>query len=69
MRVEISRNELIDRLRVIQSRLTSENEHSDAIFVGFAIQVLTFEEKAQMQVPITGSAVGITNIPSGWITS
>lgn len=40
MLLRMSKNELIDRLRVFQSRLTDENEHSDAVFVGFAIQVI-----------------------------
>lgn len=39
--VEISRNTLIDRLRVLQSELSEENRHSDALLVDFAIQALT----------------------------
>jgi hypothetical protein len=71
VKVEISSNELVDRLRVLQSKLTDENEHSDALFVGFAIQFITsgdlksqplsfLEKFAVGQRAIDGAPGGIT---------
>jgi hypothetical protein len=38
--LKVSRNALLDRLRVLQSDLTGENRHSDAMTVDFVIQIL-----------------------------
>lgn len=39
--VAISRNALIDRLRKLQSDLTAANEHTDALVIDLAIQIIS----------------------------
>jgi len=58
VKVEISNNELIDRLRVVQSRLTEQNEHSDALFIGFAIQALELKQQTEFK-PYPCDAAGL----------
>jgi len=53
--VKITKNELVDRLRVIQSRLANENEHSEALFIGMAIQVLAGEVTSVQVINVSGS--------------
>lgn len=38
--IELSTNVIVDRLRVLQSDLTHENRHTDALLIDLAIQAL-----------------------------
>lgn len=49
LNVTISRNTLVDRLRLIQSRLTDENEHADALIIDMAIQSIDNRLKARIR--------------------
>lgn len=49
--MKVSRNALLDRLRVLQSDLTGENRHSDAMTVDFAIQALNLGDSGEEYVP------------------
>jgi hypothetical protein len=45
--LKVSRNSLLDRLRVLQSELTEENRHSDAMTIDFVIQIMSVDAYAE----------------------